>query len=93
MHQGELTYALKERIGLPELFVGRKEELTFFQSWVESIPKELSRSTALLSRRKKGKTALVERLYNIVYSQNDEEQGEGVDETGDHREAWSRLHR
>ncbi|NPV54300.1 MAG: hypothetical protein HPY71_12415, partial [Firmicutes bacterium] len=70
MYQGALIYAIKERIGLPELFVGRREELASLLDWVGSIPRELSRSTALLSRRKKGKTALVERLYNIVYTQN-----------------------
>ncbi|NPV53055.1 MAG: hypothetical protein HPY71_05980 [Firmicutes bacterium] len=69
-HQGDLIYAIEERIGQPELFVGRREELSFLEEWVDNIPRKLSRSTALLSRRKKGKTALVERLYNIVYTLN-----------------------
>lgn len=66
----DLIYAIEERIGQPEFFVGRHEELSFFIEWVDNIPRKLSRSTALLSRRKKGKTALVERLYNIIYTRN-----------------------
>lgn len=62
-------YALEERIGQPRLFVGRNEELEFLHKWLEDIPRKLSHSTAILSRRKKGKTALVERFYNIVFNQ------------------------
>jgi hypothetical protein len=29
-----MDYALKERIGKPELFTGRKEELAFFLKWI-----------------------------------------------------------
>lgn len=69
----DFNYALKERIGNPDLFVGRKKELDFLNNkWLANIPKELSKSTAILSRRKKGKTALVERFYNIIYNNNQE---------------------
>ncbi|NPV53796.1 MAG: hypothetical protein HPY71_09780 [Firmicutes bacterium] len=70
MHQKDLIHAIEERIGQPELFVGRRDELSFLEEWVGNVPRKLSRSTALLSRRKKGKTALVERFCNIVYTQN-----------------------
>ncbi|MGE5344223.1 MAG: hypothetical protein ACM3SY_22375 [Candidatus Omnitrophota bacterium] len=65
-----MKYALKERIGNPDLFTGRKEELAFFLKWIEGIKKEKSKSTAILARRKMGKTALMERLFNIVFDQN-----------------------
>ena len=61
---------LKEKIGKPELFSGRKKELVLFQNWIEGIPREISRSYAILSRRKTGKTALMQRLYNVTYEQN-----------------------
>ncbi len=58
---------LKERIGTPELFTGRKGELTYFLNWIERIRREISMSTAILSRRKTGKTAILQRLYNITF--------------------------
>jgi len=54
---------LKEKIGNPELFSGRKKELDFFLKWIDNIKREISPSTALLSRRKTGKTSLLQRLY------------------------------
>ena len=66
----DMIYALKERIGLPEMFYGREEELKYFLNWVDNLTRETSKSIAILSRRKKGKTAIAERLYNIIYSQN-----------------------
>ncbi len=65
-----MEYALKERIGKPELFTGRKEELDYFLKWINDIKEEKSQSTALLARRKMGKTALMERLFNITFSNN-----------------------
>jgi hypothetical protein len=71
MPSSDLIIALKEEIGNPDLFVGRKQELDFFLDWAFKTKKELSQSTAILARRKKGKTALVQRLFNILYTQND----------------------
>jgi len=65
-----MEYVLKERIGKPELFTGRKEELAFFLQWIDDIKEEKSQSTALLARRKMGKTALMERLFNITFHNN-----------------------
>ncbi|MDM8516021.1 hypothetical protein QUF76_07470 [Desulfobacterales bacterium HSG16] len=62
---------LKERIGNPELFTGRKKELSYFLNWIDRIKPELSQSTAILSRRKTGKTALLQRLYNLTFQKND----------------------
>jgi hypothetical protein len=66
-----MDYALKERIGKPELFTGRKEELAYFLKWITDIKDEKSQSLALLSRRKTGKTAILERLFNITFYKND----------------------
>jgi hypothetical protein len=66
-----MDYALKERIGKPELFTGRKDELTYFLKWINDIKDEKSMSTAVLARRKMGKTAIMERLFNITFYKND----------------------
>jgi AAA+ ATPase superfamily predicted ATPase len=66
-----MDYALIERIGKPDLFVGRKKELDFFLQWIDDIKEEKSQSTAILARRKMGKTALMERLFNITFFKND----------------------
>ena len=65
------TY-LKERIGHPGLFTGRKKEVNALLKWVDNIKSELSKSKAIISRRKTGKSALMERLFNIIFEQNDE---------------------
>ena len=62
---------LKEKIGNPALFTGRKREFDSLLKWVEKIKPELSKSRAIISRRKTGKSALMQRLFNIVFAQND----------------------
>ncbi len=64
------TY-LKEKIGNPDLFTGRKKELDWFLKWIDGIKKGISKSVAIVSRRKTGKTAFLQRLYNLVYEKND----------------------
>ena len=66
-----MEYALKERIGKPELLTGRKEELAYFLKWINEIKDEKSQSTAILARRKMGKSAIMERLFNITFYKND----------------------
>ncbi|ETR70367.1 MAG: hypothetical protein OMM_08866 [Candidatus Magnetoglobus multicellularis str. Araruama] len=61
---------LTEKIGNPDLFSGRQKELSHFLQWVDRINQELSKSTAILSRRKTGKTALLQRIYNLVFEKN-----------------------
>lgn len=61
---------LKEKIGNPELFTGRKQELRRYSTWIERIPREISMSQAILARRKTGKTALLQRLYNLTFEKN-----------------------
>ncbi len=67
----DLTYALAEEIGDPDLFVGRKQELAHLTKWAEGTKRRISKSMAILSRRKKGKTALLQRFFNILYTRND----------------------
>ncbi|MDM8552376.1 hypothetical protein QUF72_19985 [Desulfobacterales bacterium HSG2] len=62
---------LEERISVPELFTGRRKELAYFLNWTGGIKRKISQSTAILSRRKTGKTALLQRLYNMVFEKND----------------------
>jgi hypothetical protein len=66
-----MDFALKERIGKPELFTGRKKELSYFLKWINDIKDEKSQSTAIMARRKMGKTAILERLFNITFYKND----------------------
>jgi len=66
-----MDYALEERIGNPDLFSGRKKELAYFLGWISDIKERKSQSTTVLARRKMGKTALMERLFNITFYKND----------------------
>lgn len=65
-----MEYYLEERIGNPDLFTGRKNELSVFRKWISDIKDKKSKSTAILARRKMGKSALMERLYNITFAQD-----------------------
>ncbi len=63
---------LKEKIGNPALFTGRKRELDSLLKWVDKIKLEISKSKAIISRRKTGKSAVMQRLFNIVFHRNDQ---------------------
>lgn len=65
-----MQYALPERIGDPAFFVGRVDEMEDFHKWVDLITRRLAPSRALLARRKSGKTAFVQRLFNQLWSAN-----------------------
>ncbi len=65
-----MKYALKERIGDPSLFCGRKPQMELLMNWVHQIPKETAKSRALLGRRKCGKSVMMQRLFNILWNQN-----------------------
>jgi hypothetical protein len=64
-----ITFAIEERVGEPENFIGRIKELEFLYNWSDNIRKKISRSIAFLGRRKIGKSLVLERLYNIIYSE------------------------
>jgi len=65
-----MQYPLTEKIGSPDLLVGRETEFNNFNKWIANIPKRLSKSWAILGRRKSGKTAFVQRLFNQIWSAN-----------------------
>jgi len=71
VQEPELIFAHREDIGNPTLFTGRKEEMEMLLDWVELVKREGGRSQALLARKRRGKTALLQRFYNILYSQGD----------------------
>jgi len=65
-----MKYALEERIGNPQLFCGRKQQMELLLNWVNMIPRKTAKSRALLGRRKCGKSAIMQRLFNILWVQN-----------------------
>ncbi len=64
-----IEFAIRERVGRPENFIGRVAELKYLHTWADNIRQEISRSVAFLGRRKIGKSLILERLYNIVFSE------------------------
>jgi hypothetical protein len=65
----KIEYALPELIGNPDLFVGRKEEFDFFLGdWYMTLEGNFAQNQAIVSRRKKVKTAFLQRLFNILWS-------------------------
>jgi len=65
-----MQYPLQEKIGDPELLVGREREFQNFGKWLKYIPRKLSKSRVILARRKSGKTAFVQRIFNQLWSEN-----------------------
>ncbi|MDJ0839219.1 MAG: hypothetical protein QNK37_22065 [Acidobacteriota bacterium] len=62
---------MNEEIGNPELFTGRKKEMKLLMDWVDLVKIKAGRSKALLARKRRGKTALLQRFYNIIYTRGD----------------------
>ncbi len=65
-----MQYPLEEKIGDPDLLVGREKEFANFGKWIANIPKRLSKSRVILARRKSGKTSFVQRIFNQLWSEN-----------------------
>ncbi|QTA92756.1 hypothetical protein [Desulfonema magnum] len=65
-----MEYPLQEKIGDPELLVGREKEFRNFGKWIAGIPKRISKSRVILARRKSGKTSFVQRIFNQLWSDN-----------------------
>ncbi|HPY48203.1 MAG TPA: ATP-binding protein, partial [Thermotogota bacterium] len=56
-------------IGNTDLFVGRKKEFDYFLGvWYNRLIGNMAQSQAIVARRKKGKTAFLQRLFNILWS-------------------------
>jgi len=71
MQEPDLIIALEEEIGDPRLYTGREAEMAFFLDWVEGVKGKLSDSRVLLARKRRGKTALLQRFFNILYTRGD----------------------
>ncbi|MEM7536040.1 MAG: hypothetical protein AAF639_27915 [Chloroflexota bacterium] len=65
-----MQYPLEEKIGDPDLLIGREAEFKYFHKWIERMPRKLSKSHAILGRRKSGKTSFVQRLFNELWEAN-----------------------
>lgn len=66
----EMQFPLEERLGDPNLLVGRIDQFAEYHSWFAGIPKRLSKSRVILARKKSGKTAFIQRLFNQLWSAN-----------------------
>ncbi len=64
-----MQYPLTERIGPPDLLVGRKAEFERLNHWLRGIHKRISWSIALLARKKSGKTAIAQRMFNQLWTE------------------------
>jgi len=69
-----MQYPLIEKIGHPDLLVGREKEFRQFDKWLSLIPNRISKSKVILARRKSGKTVFVQRIFNKLWS----EQNRGI---------------
>lgn len=54
-----------------ELFVNRQYELDLFWNWANNIPRRVSKSFALIGRRRTGKTAILKKLYNRLFNEQE----------------------
>ncbi|QTA81430.1 p-loop domain-containing protein [Desulfonema limicola] len=68
----KMQYPLPERIGNPDLLVGREKDFRLLNRWIENIPKRISKSRVILARRKSGKTAVIQRIFNRLWTENGE---------------------
>ena len=66
----EPQFPLEERIGNPDLLVERGAEFADYHRWIQGIPRKISQSQAILARKKSGKTAFVQRLFNQIWTAN-----------------------
>jgi hypothetical protein len=64
-----MQYPLTEKIGNPDLFVGRETEFRQINKWLSMIPHRMSKSRVILARRKSGKTVFIQRIFNQLWSE------------------------
>ncbi|MDJ0836359.1 MAG: hypothetical protein QNK37_07550 [Acidobacteriota bacterium] len=67
---GNDLYPLQENIGDADLFTGREKEFEEYGKWISLIPRKLSKSRVILGRKKSGKTAFVQRIFNKLWMEN-----------------------
>jgi len=74
---------IPERVGLG-IFTDREYEMDSLMEWAQMVAEKWGRSQALVSHRRYGKTAIMERFYNRLFWERDDvmpfyfEIGEGV---------------
>ncbi len=66
----DISYPLEERIGDPRLLVGREKEFSEFDKWIAGMPRKISKSRVIISRKKSGKTTFVQRLFNRLWQEH-----------------------
>jgi len=57
---------IPERVGLG-IFTDREREMAWLMDWVDMVAQKFGRSQGLVSHRRYGKTAIMERLYNRLF--------------------------
>jgi len=62
---------IPERVGVG-MFTDRETQMDFLMNWVDMVGQKIGRSRALISHRRHGKTAIMERLYNRVFWERDD---------------------
>jgi len=68
--KNDMQYPLTEQIGIPELLTGREKEFRLINKWLSKIPERMSKSRVIAARRKSGKTAFIQRIFNHLWSEN-----------------------
>lgn len=62
---------IRERVG-EDIFTDREEELAFLMEWADMVARKVEKSIALVSPRRYGKTAVLERFYNRLFWERDD---------------------
>ncbi|MBV7335044.1 hypothetical protein KFU94_43775 [Chloroflexi bacterium TSY] len=62
----EKPYPIQERVGLG-IFTDREREMDSLMEWAEMVAQKYGHSQALVSHRRVGKTAIMERFYNQLF--------------------------
>ncbi|MCP4111432.1 MAG: ATP-binding protein [Desulfobacteraceae bacterium] len=65
----DLIEPIEDMVG--DLFVDRDKELRLCREWVEKIPRDSLNSWALAGRRRTGKTAILVKLFNRLFLEQD----------------------
>ncbi|MFQ5614974.1 MAG: restriction endonuclease [Anaerolineales bacterium] len=62
---------IRERVG-EGIFTDREEELAFLMDWAAVVARKQEKSIALVSPRRRGKTAILEHFYNRIFWERDD---------------------
>ncbi len=65
-----MQYPLSEKIGQSDLLIGRESLFRLLNNWIDDIDNQSSQSRVIMGRRKSGKSAIAQRLFNQLWSQN-----------------------